>query len=503
MAEMQEVSIESLRESKTNPRKAFEDIGPLTDSIKQHGLITPLLVRQNGASGDYEIVAGARRFRAAKAAKLKIIPVRIMELTDAQALEFQIVENLQREDVHPLDEALGYEHLMKSGHDAKTVAEKVNKSETYIHQRLQLTKLIPEAQKAFRSGKFLVTHAIILARIPSPERQKEFLKYAAEGKSAQQLAEAVYRENLLLKDAPWNLADATLVAKAGSCVNCPKRTGANPQLFPDIKEKDVCTDRDCFLEKMTAQVEQNTEKGLLSISLQYSYYGIKKIPGVLYGGEYALAEGKDCKSSRPAMVIAKSYEREKTPVGSEVKVCIDSKCSVHHGQKVTGGAQVSGMTPAQKAKMRHDKAVGAARTEAVRQIGETVEWPLSFEQSKAIAQGMFSRLVHESRKLACKVVGLWPKDGKVSMYDFNGEAEKYIRTADKNKLAGFMVVCSLVPTWGKWSMNSNEDEVKIKAAASGTDVSLAAIERQFLKESENKAKGKNKSKPSAKSKSKK
>src|SRR5690348_5608855 len=102
------VSLNLIQESKTNPRRHFAGIDELTASVKQHGVLTPLLVRQTepfdpNAPGTYEIVAGARRYRAATKAKLESVPVRILQLTDEQALEFQVIENLQREDVHPLD----------------------------------------------------------------------------------------------------------------------------------------------------------------------------------------------------------------------------------------------------------------------------------------------------------------------------------------------------------------------------------------------------------------
>src|SRR5579872_5003798 len=106
------IEVTRLRESKMNPRRHFAGLDELTASVKQHGVLTPLLVRSvsdgNTTSTKYEIIAGARRYRAAKAAGIDSLPVRVLDLDDAQALEFQVIENLQREDVHPLDEALGY-----------------------------------------------------------------------------------------------------------------------------------------------------------------------------------------------------------------------------------------------------------------------------------------------------------------------------------------------------------------------------------------------------------
>src|ERR1700746_3516315 len=111
-SEYRNLPLLTLTESPANPRRAFDEsaLSELAESIRTQGVLSPLLVRPKGQS--YEIVAGARRYRAAQLAGLDSLPVRIVELTDAQALETSIVENLQRRDVHPLDEATGYVSLL-------------------------------------------------------------------------------------------------------------------------------------------------------------------------------------------------------------------------------------------------------------------------------------------------------------------------------------------------------------------------------------------------------
>ena len=106
MQEFQVISLDRVVESKTNPRRTFRGMEELTESVRAHGVLVPLLVRL--VNGDFEIVAGARRYRAAQAAKLPEIPVRVKELGDDEALELQVIENCQREDVHPnCHEAMG------------------------------------------------------------------------------------------------------------------------------------------------------------------------------------------------------------------------------------------------------------------------------------------------------------------------------------------------------------------------------------------------------------
>ena len=111
--EYRNVSLSLLNESKTNPRRIFEDaaLKELADSIRIQGVLSPLLVRSLTERG-FEIVAGARRFRAAQLAEAATVPVRIVNLSDTEAMEAQLIENLQRRDVHPLEEAQGFRALI-------------------------------------------------------------------------------------------------------------------------------------------------------------------------------------------------------------------------------------------------------------------------------------------------------------------------------------------------------------------------------------------------------
>jgi ParB family transcriptional regulator, chromosome partitioning protein len=121
--EYRSVPITALAESPTNPRKRFDakSLEELAASFKTQGILAPLLVRELEES-KYEVVAGARRLRAAKLAELEKLPVRVVKLTDAEAIEAQCVENLQREDIHPLEEALGFKSLLELGEPAYTIA---------------------------------------------------------------------------------------------------------------------------------------------------------------------------------------------------------------------------------------------------------------------------------------------------------------------------------------------------------------------------------------------
>src|SRR6266404_2975692 len=179
---MQDIPLARIQESKTNPRRQFDEIklAELADNIRQHGVLQPVLVRPMpaGEPDAFELVAGARRYRAAKLAGRETIPASIRELTDTECLELQLIENLQRADVHELDEARGYAALMQLQPDTYTVealAEKVGRSEKYVYARLRLLHLIDEVQQAFYTGKLTVAHAFEVARL-QPDDQRRALQ---------------------------------------------------------------------------------------------------------------------------------------------------------------------------------------------------------------------------------------------------------------------------------------------------------------------------------------
>ena len=139
--EYRSVPISILVESATNPRKRFDEknLEELAASMRAQGILAPLLVRELEES-KYEVVAGARRLRAAKLAELENLPVRVVKLTDAESIEAQVVENLQREDIHPLEESLGFKSLLQLGEPTYTIASiaaRAGKSEAYVYGRIR------------------------------------------------------------------------------------------------------------------------------------------------------------------------------------------------------------------------------------------------------------------------------------------------------------------------------------------------------------------------------
>ncbi|MEG0201964.1 MAG: ParB/RepB/Spo0J family partition protein, partial [Comamonas sp.] len=209
---------------------------------------------------EYELVAGERRWRACQLAKLTQIPAMIRPMTDEQALEAQVIENLQREDVTELEEAEGYETLMKhSALNADQVGAKIGKSRGYVYGRLKLLDLCQQAREALREGKIDFSKALMAARIPNEPLQIKAVAFMTKPDwqgdipSYRECAKHVQNEYMLRLDtARFKIADASLVPAAGSCTDCKKRTGAEPDLFHDIDSADVCTDPKCFHDKTDA-----------------------------------------------------------------------------------------------------------------------------------------------------------------------------------------------------------------------------------------------------------
>jgi len=164
--------VESLRPNPRNPRRLFTDteLGELSDSIRERGIIQPIVVR--ALQGDaFEIIAGERRWRAAQRAGLHDVPIAVIEANDAQALEFAIIENVQRADLNPIEEASGYLALMDDFNRTQDdVAKIVGKSRPHVANTIRLLKLSEPVKQLVRSGKISAGHARLLLGQPNAEQ---------------------------------------------------------------------------------------------------------------------------------------------------------------------------------------------------------------------------------------------------------------------------------------------------------------------------------------------
>ena len=178
------------------PRKYFDDeaLADLSDSIRVHGIIQPLTVRRL-ASGYYQIIAGERRWRAARMAGLTQVPAVVIEADDRKVMELGLIENLQRQDLNPIEEANGYKVLMKDfGMSQEEVAQRVGKSRPAIANAVRLLSLPDPVRELLEQGKLSAGHARAILGAPSPSQQRNLAQRAVDEQlSVRQVEEAVKR----------------------------------------------------------------------------------------------------------------------------------------------------------------------------------------------------------------------------------------------------------------------------------------------------------------------
>ena len=184
--------ISQVESCSSQPRKHFDEasLAELADSIRQHGIIQPLTVRKL-ASGYYQIIAGERRWRAARLAGLQEVPVIVMEADDRKAAELAMIENLQREDLNPMEEAAGYQALMEQHHmTQEEAAQRVGKSRSAVANSLRLLNLAPAVRKLVEEDKLSAGHARALLPLPPALQEKAAEAVVSGGLSVRQ-AEAL------------------------------------------------------------------------------------------------------------------------------------------------------------------------------------------------------------------------------------------------------------------------------------------------------------------------
>lgn len=441
--------------SLTNPRTVFDEkyLVELGASIKAHGVVQPLLVRplpghrvaDTPRNVTHEIVCGECRDRGCEIAGLDEMPVMIRDLSDGEVLRIQLVENLKRKDLSELEEAVGYQTLMeKTGISADQVAEEIGRSRAYVYGRLKLLDLCPEGRTALRAGTIDASRAQLLARIPDHKLQLKALDEVTRKDYNGDLAWG-YREAaayvqrtymLRLDTARFKVTDVTLVPDAGSCKTCPKRTGANPDIFADVDSADVCTDPPCFHAKEEAfnnqQLAAAHERGQEVITgreakaLIPNHYG-----GV--EGYLRLDDARDSPTSKPLRkLIGKQMEKDGVQAtlianphkegdliavlpADKVAELLKAKGHQEESERVTNNLtrQSEHEAEAAKAQAKNDyeqlwRDIMLQLTwEAIQKDNTAGEWPeLERYQAMRYAKGFNN----DKAKIACKHLGL----GKVA-----------------------------------------------------------------------------------------
>ncbi|MBC7338880.1 MAG: ParB/RepB/Spo0J family partition protein [Firmicutes bacterium] len=193
---VQDIAVEQVRPAPGQPRQRVDEEGlaELAQSVRAHGVLQPVLVRP--VAGGYELVAGERRWRAAQLAGLKTIPAVVKEVDEAERLELALVENLQREDLNPMEEAAGFRQLLeKFGYTQEQLAARVGKSRSYVANTLRLLALAEEVQEMVRAGRLSAGHARALLALPDRSAQVATAETLVQrGASVREAEEMVRRQ---------------------------------------------------------------------------------------------------------------------------------------------------------------------------------------------------------------------------------------------------------------------------------------------------------------------
>ena len=177
------IPVDKVVPNTTQPRLAMDKAGldDLTASVREHGVLQPILVRPQ-PSGHYQLIAGERRWRAAKGAGLGTIPALIEEIDDETALEISVIENLQREDLSPIDEALIYDKMIREhGYSIRKLAQKLGKDKGYLENRLRLADAPQEIRDLVSVRKDTLSHAYELLKVDDPKKRKHLADMVARG----------------------------------------------------------------------------------------------------------------------------------------------------------------------------------------------------------------------------------------------------------------------------------------------------------------------------------
>jgi ParB/RepB/Spo0J family partition protein len=289
--EIKYIALDDIFPSPSNPRRHIDSgmIKELADSISKFGVIQPVTLRgKRGMAGKFELVCGERRWEASKLASRQTIPAIVRDLSDDEVLDLQFTENLQRQDVHPMDEAVTFKAMIATNrYTIADIAAKVLKSDAFVAQRLSLNNLIQEFQEDFWADKFLIGHAILFSRLPVADQKEIYMHHRCDRhyESLRETKDYIDRNIIRkLSSAPFKRDDATLVPAAGPCITCPKRSGCNTSLFSDYSDDDRCFDQACFQQKLDAfviaKVKSTIETKPEILLVETDSYGEKVPPAV-------------------------------------------------------------------------------------------------------------------------------------------------------------------------------------------------------------------------------
>jgi len=500
--EYRELPLALLNESKTNPRRAFDEMSlkELAASIRSQGVLSPLLVRPLTENG-FEIVAGARRYRAALIAGQETVPVRIKPMSDAEVLEAQLVENLLRRDVHPMEEAQGFARLLaldEPKYSIEQLSDRIGKNPVYVASRLKLTDLVPAAVDAFYANEIGVGHALLLAKLPADQQEQALAAcfkeaYNSGGANTTRILMPVRNLQfwietnvlLILKDAPFDKRDAQLVSTVGSCADCPKRTGHNKLLFSDDlgKQGDRCTDPRCYNAKLAAHVAKAVAAKPNLVQISTAYGGQKEGSPVLPRNKYTAIRDDKPKSKddaqRPEFKVCKyandAIITEGSDIGTIHKVCANPDCPIHNASKQRPATDAA--FKAEQEKRRREEAIAQATgLRVLKATSDAVPVRLMKRDLLFVTERLAEALDERRLAIFFRLHGIGKANG-------TGDVPakllvSFLRKADESTLGRVLVAVTILQS----AHSSNESAKALREAAEFYKVDVATITAKVRQE---------------------
>jgi ParB family chromosome partitioning protein len=463
--------------SKTNPRGAPspEGLEDLAADIERRGVQQPITVRPAPAKGKFEIIFGERRWRASKKAQQPTIPCVVRDLSNQDAYEVQLVENLQREDLHPLDEAEGfrrfYNQIFKQTrlHDQTItlLAERLGKKRApqFIAQRLKLNDLIPAAKAAFRKNDLLLGHAGELARLRSEEQQEALewlLKNYEDVRCPSGWKKTLVipgvpelrlwiRQKLFmdLTKAPFDTSDGNLNPKMGPCTTCSFKTGNQPALFGDVAAGETCAAPGCWKTKhhnsliqiANARAKELGVKRVLKVGFGYESWNKAKAPVDVYieynSSARIVKAGKECKDTQPGIVTWVEHARaEGVKEGDAVLVCpkatecpahknVDSRAERKHKTfEQTADTRIKNLREETPQKIRASLIAAVVAAATKKELALSRRHPVMFG---LMAAQMHTDLFFDRHRDLCKVLGTEPQIDRYKSKDWRGTSKNIFK----------------------------------------------------------------------------
>lgn len=513
------IPLAEIAPSPHNTRKQFDEasLADLAESIRQHGVLQPILVREVAASRagktKYQVVAGERRFRAARLAGLKEIPAHVRAMSDEEAFSAMLIENLQRVDVHPLDEADGFSRLREFQElGIADIAQRVAKDERYVARRLALTNLIEEAREDFRSEAITLAHALEICRL-APEIQVEALAACYERKTVwnqkdhtslhlpdkerptrhvRYLQEWIATNvHLNLNKAPFRKDDPRLREDALTCIDCPQRTGRDKALFADIESDSTCLNPWCFQAKLQTfvqirKIELEEKSGKPTVFISAFYGSGAESKSALGRDQYQLIERKADRCEYAEQAI----QADGSEIGHVKWVCRDRTCKdhlgrVHEAHSYSDGRGSRTPTPVNRNQRKQElfdiKVDEVVRKRVMKEAIKTWLWPLDRTHLDEAVKEFFRRIPTERQRTICEVFGWKEEEASKVRFDDSATLGKLAALSDDD-LARFLMLCSFAHYGANQYGNKRVDQQQVVRLSQEHGVNHALIDAQVRAE---------------------